>query len=178
MNSRSSMIVLNLIGGIAVLASYAWGLLSFPETRGEIWGGIPDSMRSLYTTSMLTAAGGYFFFTGYLLLQVDPVKLNTQGPIRFSLINWFYLLVLAPSALWLPLTFSMISAPGLFLWLMIRLVLTLTAIGSLGLLYAIVRLRREGHPVFFWLALAGILAFNLQTTVLDALVWTAYYPGP
>ena len=176
MNSRRTMIVLNLLGGVAVLASYAWGLLGFPETRGQIWGGIPESMRSLYTTSMLTAAGGYFFFTGYFLFQIDPQQLEDRGPFRFSLINWSYLLVLAPSALWLPLTFSMIESPGPFLWFMIRLVLTLTALGSLGLLYAVLRLRREGHPLFFWLALAGILAFNLQTTVLDAIVWTAYYP--
>lgn len=178
MNSRSAMVILNLVGGVAVLASYAWGLLSFPETRGEIWGGIPDEMRSLYTTSMFTAAGGYFFFTGYLLLQVDPEKLEKEGPFRFSFINWFYLLVLVPSALWLPLTFAMLSTPGAFLWFLIRLVLTLTALGSLGLLYAVVRLRKEGTPIFFWLALAGILAFNLQTTVLDALVWTAYFPWP
>lgn len=178
MNSRTTMVVLNLIGGVAVLGSYAWGLLSFPETRGQIWGGIPDDMRSLYTTSMLTAAGGYFFFTGFLLFQVDPDELEKQGPFRFALINGSYLLVLAPSAFWLPLTFAMISTPGLFLWVMIRLVLTLTAIGSLGLLYAVLRLRRNGPPLFFALALLGILAFNLQTTVLDALVWTAYYPWP
>ena len=72
----------------------------------------------------------------------------------------------------------MLSTPGAFLWFLIRLVLTLTALGSVGLLYAVVRLRKEGTPIFFWLALAGILAFNLQTTVLDALVWTAYFPWP
>jgi len=172
------MMVVNLIGGAAVLGSYAWGLLSFPETRGEVWGGVPDDMRSLYTTSMLTAAGGYFFFTSYFLFQVDPKELEKNGPFRFSLINWLYVLVLIPSALWMPLTFEMLSGPGGFLWFMIRLVLTLTALGSLGLLYAVIRLRKHEHPIHFWLALAGILAFNLQTTVLDALVWTAYFPFP
>lgn len=172
------MIVVNIIGGVAVLGSYAWGLLSFPEVRGGVWGGIPDDMQSLYTTSMLTAASGYFFFTSYFLIQTDPEELEKKGPFRFSFINWLYVLVLIPSALWMPLTFEMLSDPGGFLWFMIRLVLSLTALGSLGLLYAVIRLRKYGHPLHFWLALAGILAFNLQTTVLDALVWTAYFPFP
>ena len=178
MSNRTSMIIINLIGGAAVLGSYVWGILSYPETRGEVWGGIPDDMQSFYTTSMLTAASGYFFFTSYFLFRVEPEELEKNGPFRFSFINWLYLLVLVPSALWMPLTFEMLSEPGGFLWFMIRFVLSLTALGSLGLLYAVIRLRHLGHPLHFGLALLGILAFNLQTTVLDALVWTAYFPFP
>ncbi|MAI80148.1 MAG: hypothetical protein CL917_14465 [Deltaproteobacteria bacterium] len=172
------MVIINIIGGLAVLGSYAWGLLGFPETRGGIWGGIPESMKPFYTYSMLTAAAGYFLFTPFFLFRVDPQKLDQSGPFSFSIINWLYLLVLIPSALWLPLTFELLQAPSDFLWLLVRLVLAITALGSLGLLYAIVRLRSHAGAVGFWLALLGILAFNLQTTLLDALVWTSYFPYP
>ena len=52
--------LLNLVGGSAVLASYAWGFAERGETVGELWGGIPESLRPFYTLNMLLAAGGYF----------------------------------------------------------------------------------------------------------------------
>ena len=175
MKSRQILVTVNILGGLAVLGSYAWGLLSFPETRGLVWGGVPEDLRPLYTTSMLTAAVGYFPFTAFILLRVHPEDLKRDGPFSFSLIHWLYLAVLVPSALWMPLTFEMIHAPSTELWWLIRLVLGIVALGSLGLLYVILRLR-QGSQTFFWFALGGIVAFNIQTTLLDALIWTAYFP--
>ena len=55
-SNRTALIVLNLVGGIAVLASYAWGIGGHPDARNALWGGVPDSLRPLYTVSMFSAA--------------------------------------------------------------------------------------------------------------------------
>lgn len=176
MKGVRTLIVINVLGGLAVLGSYAWGLLSFPETRGLVWGGVPDSLRPFYTASMLTAAAGYFPFTAFILFRAKPETLDQKEPVSSSLINGLYLAVLVPSAIWMPLTFEMIHRPSAGLFGLICLVLAIVAAGSLGLIYVVLRLRQQG-PVFFWFALAGVIAFNIQTTLLDALVWTAYFPS-
>lgn len=57
-----------------------------------------------------------------------------------------------------------------------RLVLAVTGLGSVGILAAIVAARPRPGGVAFVLAVAGCLLFCLQTAVLDALVWPAYFP--
>lgn len=172
------MVIINIVGGFAVLGSYAWCIFGFPEIAVKAWGGVPADLRPVYTISMLAAAVGYFPFTGYLLLQIQPEVLEHKGPFSFSLINWLYGIILIPSVIWMPATLYMVETPSASTWLLIRVVLAVVGLGSLGMLYVVAKLRRHGHPVFFWLALLGIILFNLQTTVLDALVWTAYYPFP
>jgi hypothetical protein len=38
---------INLLGGFAVLSSYAWGFVAHPETVGALWGGVPEALRPL-----------------------------------------------------------------------------------------------------------------------------------
>lgn len=63
--------LINLVGGIAVLVSYAYGLATHPELRDEVWGGVPHPLRGFYTVSMLSAAVGYFLFGFFVLFRVD-----------------------------------------------------------------------------------------------------------
>jgi hypothetical protein len=170
------MIILNVVGGIAVLASYAHGLLTHPGAGGALWGGVPASLQPLYTVSMLLAAIGYFPFTAFLLLQVDPQQARIGGRLGYGWFNVFYALVLIPSALWLPLTFMLIDRWSPLLWLTIRVVLGLVALGSLALLLGLVTLAPPGGGLLRRLAIAGAVAFCVQTVILDALVWPAYFP--
>ena len=72
MTQRQRLLVAVLVvGGLAVLASYVVGFLTHPDTRWGIWGGVPASLRPLYTVSMLLAAAGFFPMTIYLLFRVD-----------------------------------------------------------------------------------------------------------
>ena len=67
MNSqRRTMASINVLGGIAVLGSYAYCLMAYPAQVGDFWGGVPDGLRSLYTVNMFLAAAGYFAFTFFL----------------------------------------------------------------------------------------------------------------
>ena len=172
---RARLLALNLAGGLAVLGSYAHGLTSNPELRGSLWGGVPESLRPLYTASMGLATAGYFAFSFFVFFRLDPARTRV-GRFGFDLFHALYALILLPSALWLPLTALMLEAPSGALWLAIRGVLALVGAGSLGLVLALVRARPAGASVARGVALAGALAFSLQTALLDALVWPAYFP--
>ena len=167
--AKRAMLWINVVGGVAVLGSYAWGIATHANP-GAVWGGVPEWLQPFYTVSMLAAAVGYFLFSGFLLFAVEPAELRTT--------NRCYVAILAPSALWMPLTFRMLAGPSPELWIAIRVVLALVGLGSVGLLAVLFVIgpgrSRLGHV----LAIAGALAFVLQTAVLDALVWPAYFPAP
>ena len=174
--ARRSLLWLNVLGGIAVLASYAHGLASNPLTRGAVWGEVPEALRPLYTLNMLLAAAGYFAFSFFVFFRLDPERTRIAGRFGYGAFHACYALILVPSALWLPLTFEMLEAPSGALWLAIRVTLALVGLGSLGLMLAIATVKPHDAPGARWVAIAGALAFSLQTAVLDALVWPAYFP--
>jgi hypothetical protein len=126
---------------------------------------------------MFAAATGYFFFTWKLALSPGPDGVEREVGVPPWALLLCYALVLMPSALWLPLTALHITDPGTFLWLAIRFVLILVGIGSSAIVYITLQLARKTGGGTAWLAFAGSLPFWLQTAVLDALIWPAYYPG-
>jgi hypothetical protein len=173
---RRSLLGLNLMGGSAVLGSYAHGLATNPLTRGQLWGGVPEWLQPLYTASMLLAAAGYFAFGFFVFFRLDPRRTRVLGRFGYGAFHLLYGLILLPSALWLPLTFAMLEAPDDGLWRLIRVVLALVAAGSLGLVAAIASARPREARLARRVALAGALLFAFQTAVLDALVWPAFFP--
>jgi hypothetical protein len=173
---RRRLAWINVLGGTAVLGSYWHGLATHPATRGEIWGNVPDALRPAYTVSMLLAAAGYFAFTYVFFFRINPDTDRVGRSLGFGMINALYAGILIPSALWLPLTFAMIESPGGLLWFTIRLVLVLVGLSSVGLLFSLLRLRPRPRGWAFVLGVAGCTAFCVQTAVLDALVWPAFFP--
>jgi len=168
-----TLIALNVIGGTAVLASYVVGLEAVP---GEaLWGGVPDGIRPLYTVNMFIAAAGYFFFTPFILFRLDPETTRVAGRFGYGIFHILYALVLFPSALWLFLTAHALDQPGPAAWAAVRIDLALVALGSLGLLASLVSLG-SGAPRGRKFAIAGLVPFCLQTVILDALVWPAFFP--
>jgi hypothetical protein len=174
--ARRLFAAIQVAGGVAVLGSYALGFATHPETRAEVWGGVPQGLRPLYTVSMLLAAAGWFAFTGFVWLCLDPARTRIAGRFGYGLLNALYAAILLPSALWMPLTFEMLEAPGDALWLAIRVVLAVVGLGSLGLLAALLAVRPREPAWAHGLAVAGCVAFAVQTALLDALVWPAFFP--
>jgi hypothetical protein len=174
--ARRSLLWLNVLGGIAVLASYVHGLASNPLTRGAVWGEVPEALRPLYTLNMLLAAAGYFAFSSFVFFRLDPARTRIAGGFGYGAFHACYALILVPSALWLPLTFELLEAPSAALWQAIRVTLALVGLGSLGLLVAIATAKPHDAPWARQLAIAGAIAFTLQTALLDALIWPAYFP--
>lgn len=172
---RRRLLWINVLGGVAVLGSYAHGLLTHPQP-GLAWGGVPAWLQPVYTLNMLLAAAGYFLFTGFVFFRLDPERVRVLGGFGYGAFELLYAAILAPAALWMPLTFAVLDAPGPGLWLAVRGVLAVTGLASLGLLIAIATARPHDAPRGRLLALVGAAAFTLQTGVLDALVWPAYFP--
>jgi hypothetical protein len=173
--SKTALIFLNIVGGTAVLCSYVHGLTTHPLTRGDVWGGVPESLKPLYTVSMLCAAAGYFPFTYYILTRLDAQRVRIAG-FGYGIFHVLYAGVLVFSALWMPLTFAMLEAPSLPLWYTIRLTLAIVGLASLAILAALLTQRPRETGIAYWTAVIGSVAFCVQTTLLDALVWPAFFP--
>lgn len=165
-----------LVGGMAVLVSYAYGLIVNPDLLNKFWGGVPPALQPAYSVSMLLATAGFFVYTFFLLFCVDPDRARIADRLGYSLFSVLYLLILVPSALWMPLTAAMLEHGSGAIWSGIRLTLGVVGLGSIGLCGALLALRPRRPLWLYGLAVAGGLAFCLQTAVLDALVWTALFP--
>ncbi len=177
MSTRSALVWLNVLGGLAVLGSYVWGL-GQPEVAAGLWGHVPESLRGLYTVNMLLAAAGYFPFTALLVLSTDEPRFLAETKLPYAPTTLsLYASVLVASALWLPLTSVMIASPSTLLWLAIRVDLALVGLGALGILWVCLRIARARGGALAWSAVVGALPFVLQTAVLDAVIWPYYWFG-
>jgi len=175
-SKKRKLVGVILVGGTLVPASYLHGLLTHPLTRGDIWGGVPDALRPVYSVSMILAALGFFLFTGFILFRVNAGQTRVARRFGYEAFTLLYLMILIPSALWMPLTFAMLESPSQGLWWAICADLILVGAGSVLMFPALLTLNpvERGWP--FALAILGLTFFALQTAILDAIVWPAYFP--
>lgn len=177
MNSqRLLLLAINVLGGAAVLGSYAVGIRSHANAGTALWGGVPETLRPVYTASMLSATVGYLAFTAYVLFRVEPEAARV-GPFGYGALLALYLAILVPSALWMPLTFRFVDGGGGSegLWLAVRAVLALVGLGALGMIAALASLTGVPTGLFRAVAVGGAVLFSIQTTLLDGLVWPALF---
>jgi hypothetical protein len=175
-SQRLLFLVLNVIGGAAVLGSYARGISTHPNAGVALWGHVPAALRPLYTVSMFTATAGYLALAYFLFFCVDAAEARV-GAAGYGAFNLIVSVILVPSALWMGLTFAYLANPTPLGWAAVRGVLLLAGLGALALLALLARLRPITSPLAHWIAIAGAVAFAFQTAVLDALVWPAYFRG-
>ncbi len=169
------MLFINLLGGGGVIGSYVWGFLTHPDAGQALWGGVPDSIRPFYTAGMFLAATGYFAFTYFILLRLNPSKTRVLGRFPFGLFNILYAAILVPSALWMPLTFWALEGSSLGLLWAVRIVLAVVGLASVGLLFALLKVEPRLPRWAHWLAVAGCVGFCLQTAILDAIIWVVFF---
>jgi hypothetical protein len=161
------ILVINLIGGAAVIGSYIVGLTNKANGANVLWGGTPASVRPIYTVSMLLAALGYFFFIYFVLFRLSPVVFN------FNILYLIFFGILGASIFWMPLTNAFVSNPSAGLWLAIRLVLVIVGISSIALVWALMSLKGAG--LAYNLAVAGAIYFAFHTAVLDMILWPIFF---
>ncbi len=169
------MLVINALGGAAVLGSYVWGIRAHPLTSSALWGGLSPGARPYYNVSMLTAAAGYFAFLHFILLRLNPEDVRIGRRFGYGLFNVLFAAILVPSALWMPLTFAALEASSVALAGLTRVVLVIVGLASLGLLAALLHVQPRLPSWAYWLALIGCGAFCLQTAVLDMIIWSAFF---
>lgn len=164
---KLAFVLINVLGGIAVLGSYVLWLSNPQHDSGVLWGSIGGAARLGYIVSMLAAAAGYFAFAPWLL-RLDPMQAG------FAAINLCFTLILFPSAMWMPLTFEYLDVPDAWRWWAMRGVLMVVGLASLALIALIARVTPA--PTGKGAALVGAVLFTVQTLVLDALIWPRYFP--
>lgn len=164
------------IGGSAVLASYLLVFVYEPEIRGALWGGIPEgAMRSFYSVNMLLAAASFFPATWLLGFSVPADAFREHVGLPFPLLFAAYAAILIPSAAWLPLTAAYLRIPSPALWWTIRVDLLAVGFGASLLAWMLIR-RMGSASAAARVGAASFFFFWLQTLVLDALVWPAFFP--
>lgn len=177
MDSRKmKWVAINVVGGAAVLGSYAHGLITHPDTRVFVWGNVPDPLREIYTVTMWLAATGYLVFMHHVFFRVDAREVRVGQHFGFGVINACCAAIVFPSALWMPLTFAYLADPSPALWLLIRADLLVVGVGAVGLLVAMFNLSPRPSSVAGTVVTIALLSFALQTAFLDPFVWPAFFP--
>lgn len=169
------MLFINLIGGAAVLGSYALGILMHPDPTQILWGGVPQGIRPFYTVGMLLAAAGYFAFTYFIFWRLNPQDTRVASRFGFGLFNLLYAAILILSALWMPFTFLAAERSSQVLLWMVRLILVAVGIASLGLFIALLKVIPTKPIWAHRLALLGSVCFCIQTVFLDAMLWGTFF---
>lgn len=169
------LLVINIVGGAAVILSYVFGLNAQAGGTNVLWGGVPASIRPLYTVSMILSALGFFAFFYFILFRLVPSEVLIGGRFGFSLFYAIFLGILIPSVFWMPLTNVYVGNPSVGVWAGVRIVLALVGIASIALVWALLTLQPKVPGISYWLAVVGSAYFAFHTAVLDAIVWAALY---
>ena len=172
MGPTAALVLVNLIGGTAVLASYVWGVWQFDEPATALWGDAPAIVRSSALVTMLLAALGYLWMVwGHLLWQSEFSSIRLRGYDAAWLIVAIDATILLLSTLWMPLTVAAIQRQSQMLRYAVFGVLWAVAVATMILVWAVARSESSAPLWSHRLAIAGSLAFALQTVILDAIVW-------
>ena len=97
------LLIINILGGAAVIGSYVFGLSGQSGGANVLWGGVPNSLRPVYTVSMILSALGFFAFIYFILFRLVPGEVLIGGRFGFSLFYAIFLVILVASAFWMPL---------------------------------------------------------------------------
>jgi hypothetical protein len=169
------LLVINILGGAAVIGSYVFGLSGQSGGANVLWGGVPNNIRPVYTVSMILSALGFFAFIYFILFRLVPGEVLIGGRFGFSLFYAIFLVILVASAFWMPLTNAYVGNPSTGMWIGIRTVLAIVGLGSIALMLALLTLQTKVPGISYWLAVVGSGYFAFHTAILDAIVWAALF---
>lgn len=170
-----ALLLINLLGGAAVIGSYVVGLRGASGGSSALWGGVSERLRPVYTVSMVLSAVGYLAVLFLLFFKLDPGEVTIGGRSGFTLLYPIFLLILLPSAAWMPLTKRYVGRPGTGTWIAVRVVLLVVGLASIALAWALLTVDPDDHDAAYWAAVVGSCYFAFHTFVLDALLWAALF---
>lgn len=171
--SKRLLLVINLIGGVSVVSSYLVTILTYPGSLMDFWGRIPDSLIRLYSILIILSAVSYILFTAYILSINAPKPQLIWKRFGYRGFHLSYLLILIPSALWMPLTRFYLDSPSMRRWSLVEMDLRLVAVGSTLLLIQFAGIRPVKRRLFYALSLVALLVFFIQTSIIDPFFWTS-----
>ena len=180
--TRDTLRLALYITGILVLVSYVYGI-SKMENPNQLWGGIPESWRTLNVTCMFISALGFLIMWWFFLYRWDAAVVETVqwpwgdgdsgGHTRLLIA---FLLVTIPSMLWLELTALHIRTDWNWTqWLVIGN-LWLVCFGNILLgLFAWGAHQQNVAPDSLWPVIGSVL-LGIQVIINDGILWNLKYP--
>jgi hypothetical protein len=174
---KKKWLAINVVGGIAVLGSYAHGLITHPQTRDLLWGDMPGPLQDIYGVTMWLATAGYLVFMYQVLFRFDAAEVRAGRHSGIGVINACCAAVVFASALWMPLTFAYLAQPSTALWVLIRADLIVVGIGAVGLIVTLFTLSPRPTGWAGVVTVVALLLFALQTAFLDPFVWPLFFRG-
>ena len=76
MSVTAIFLVVNFIGGSAVLGGYLICLYVFPTQREMLWGNVQGKWRFAFTVSMIIAAVEYMVFSYGILFKSNSIEFS------------------------------------------------------------------------------------------------------
>ena len=175
MIQKNIFILVNIIFGSILLYSYYRGVNNNPGIGLKLWGSVPQALTPYIISSMFISAIGYFFFTSYLLINVDVESIKIFNTFNYSLFIFLYLAILIPSCFWIDLSISYINNPSTSLWIIICMILYAVGIFSIFLLLSFYNIKPENPTSLYYISLVGCIFFTFHTMILDGLLWTTLF---
>tara|TARA_Y100000590_G_C15609684_1_gene973354 strand:+ start:694 stop:1221 length:528 start_codon:yes stop_codon:yes gene_type:complete len=161
-------LLVNLILGFAVILSYIWGLVYYPEYGSALWGKVETNNIPYIIFSMMLAAVGYFVFSFYFLKYK---KFQTFNTLEYLYILSLYIVILFFSALWMPLSIGFINTNNNFFLILDLVSLYLVGISSLLLTIFLIQDKSLRRKLIWKLAVLGGFQFTFHTLIIDAIYW-------
>ena len=165
--------LVNLVGGIVVLGSYAVGLYLYPDFRNALWGGVTGSWRTFFTISMFFAAAGYLVFCYSMTISDAADKSSFLGRHTFSILATFFLI---SASVWMPATLKYLATNDNLWWILsvISLWTTAASLCFLAIFFGLSKYESIG-ALQFSLTLAGIIWITIHCLLFDAIIWVAKF---
>ena len=177
MSATQMFVLINLIGGVAVLGSYFLGLLYFADLREGLWGGVSGNLRIVFTLSMVGAAVGYLAFCYLMVFGGFGTSIN--GSYLQWAIPSLVAIFLISAATWMPATSVYLNTSNSFWWMLSVIVLWTTALPLLILTASLLFHSPESlENSVKYISVVGLGWITFHCLVLDACIWVVLFRHP
>ncbi len=176
MRIQTQFLLINIIGGIAVLGGYVIALINHPETRNELWGGVPENLRFWITIFMFISAFGYCFAMYYLIFDEGLFLNFFWGKFDYKLIKILLIIFLLTAALWIHTAFIYIESGSKLYWNFVQLELWLTGISAFLIMIGIATAIGVKNSNLHLYSILGLSAISFHCLALDAFLWLNKFP--
>ena len=176
MRIQTQFLLINIIGGILVLGGYVIALINHPETRNELWGGVPENLRPWITTFMFISAFGYCFAMYYLIFDEGLELSFFWEKFDYQIIMILLIVFLLTAALWIHTAFSYISTGSKILWNFVQLELLLTGISIFFITLGLASATGVKNTSFHFYSVFGLSVISFHCLILDAYLWLSKFP--
>ena len=175
-STKMIFVLVNVVGGVAVLGGYAWCLRLYPEHGEALWGGVHGTLRTIFTLSMVPAVAGYLTFCYVTIFQGDTVAFGKVSGLGVNIIVILAILFLASAAMWMPALIAYIRSGVRVWWVVCVASLWVTALSLLAMTGVTAISSGEGISVISKNAsVAGLAYITFHCLVMDAIVWVLLF---